>query len=243
MSLKYKVLGYFLKEKSKAEVHWVLLKWSTYYKDLSIINQEIFQIRTLIFIKTTRFLSDPNFYISPEMKIVISSAFTQVTFGLKIVTFSKFNTIFIAPSSYTYKKAHQFFDGDVNVKTSRVNLSWPAVERGFKISDDALNLCIHEFGHCLIIENSKRNYIGIFNENNFKSYSNTANYFIAQIRAAENSFLRNYGGENLMEFFSVSLESFFEKPDEFSQKLPKLYNSLAQLLNQDPRKKEHPKLS
>ena len=102
------------------------------------------------------------------MKIVISSAFTQVTFGLKIVTFSKFNTIFIAPSSYTYKKVNQFFDGDVNIKTSRVNLSWPAVKRGFKISDDALNLCIHEFGHCLIIENPKRKYIGIFNENNLK---------------------------------------------------------------------------
>jgi Mlc titration factor MtfA (ptsG expression regulator) len=243
LSFKYKILGYFFKEKSKTEVHLVLLKWNAYYKDLSTINQEIFQIRTLIFIKTTRFLSDPNFYVSPEMKIVISSAFTQVTFGLKIVTLSKFNTIFIAPSAYTYKKINQFFDGDVNIKTSRVNLSWPAVEQGFKISDDALNLCIHEFGHCLIIENSKRNYMGIFNENNLESYKNTAIYFINEVRADEHSFLRNYGGENLMEFFSVSLESFFEKPNEFSQKLPKLYNSLAQLLNQDPRKKEHPKLN
>lgn len=242
MDFKYKILGYFLREKSKAEVHLVLLKWSTYYKDLSTINQEIFKIRTLIFIKTTRFLSDPNFYVSPEMKILISSAFTQVTFGLKIITLSKFNTIFIAPSSYTYKKVNQFFDGDVNIKTSRVNLSWPAVKRGFEFSDDALNLCIHEFGHCLIIENHKRKYIGIFNENNLERYKNTAIYSMDQIRTMEHSFLRNYGGENLMEFFSVSLETFFEKPDEFSQKLPKLYNSLAKLLNQDPRKKEHPKL-
>lgn len=243
MHIKYQILGHFFKQESKREVDSVLLKWNSYYKGLSTVNQEVFQIRTLLFIKTTRFLSEANFYVSPEMKIVISSAFTQVTFGLKIVTLSKFNTIFIAPSSYTYKKINKLFDGDVNLKTSRVNLSWPAVERGFKISDDALNLCIHEFGHCLIIENAKRKYIDVFNENNLESYKNTAIYLLAEIRATENSFLRNYGGENLMEFFAVSLEAFFEKPEEFSEKLPKLYNSLVQLLHQDPRKKQHPKLS
>lgn len=243
MYIKYQILGFFFKQATKNEVNSVLLKWNAYYKGLSTVNQAIFQNRTLLFLKTTRFLSDSNFFVSHEMKIVISSAFTQLTFGLKTATLSKFNTIFITPSSYSYKNRNQLFDGDVNIKTNRINLSWPAVERGFKISNDALNLCIHEFGHCLLLENTKTTYFSIFSKANFIQLKNTALQQMEKMRKTENSFLRPYASENFMEFFAVSLEAFFEKPQEFSKELPILYDSLARLLRQDPRRKRFPILN
>jgi Mlc titration factor MtfA (ptsG expression regulator) len=36
------------------------------------------------------------------------------------------------------------------------------------------------------------------------------------------------------EFFSVAVENFFERPQEFKTILPELYSILAQLLRQDP---------
>jgi len=219
------------------------MTWNSYYKNLSESNKEIFRIRTLIFLKTTNFDSEFGFLLKNEMKIIISSAFVQITFGLKPVTLSKFNHIFIAPKSYSYKNNKSVYKGDVNPYTKSVNLSWPAVEKGFKISDDAVNLSIHEFGHCLIIENSKRSYLSrIFKERNLNNWKIHAKKKLIKIRSKENKVLRDYGGTNLMELFSVSLETFFEKPEYFSKESSDLYFSLCKLLNQDPRNKLDPLL-
>ena len=175
------------------------------------------------------------------MKIVISSAFTQITFGLGLTALYKFNTIFIAPSSYAYKNNNVLFDGDVNVHTGRVNLSWPAVKTGFKSPNDGLNLSIHEFGHCLIIENSKRSqFYSIFNARKLAAWKKEAIIELEAIRTNNQSFFRAYGGENLMELFAVSLEVFFEKPDLFNTHAPKLYTRMCALLRQDPRNKMNP---
>ncbi len=236
MKFKYKLLSILFANATKSETHAVLYHWNSYYKNLSTANQAVFLIRTLLFLKTTNFLSEPTFLLTREMKIVVSSAFTQITFGLNLLTFSKFNTIFIAPRAYSYKNRDLLFDGDVNVRTGRINLSWPAVEYGFKISNDALNLAIHEIGHCLIIENSKGYALSsILNSEKLDTWKVLAFEQMKIIHTQNDSFFRNYGGENLMEMFSVSLEAFFEKPVAFHQNAPVLYLSMCELLQQDPR--------
>ena len=49
---------------------------------------------------------------------------------------------------------------------------------------------------------------------------------------------RDYGSTNLGEFFSVSLEVFFEKPAYFAEHLPNLFKHTCLLLNQYPLSKE-----
>nr|WP_111710134.1 zinc-dependent peptidase [Lutibacter citreus] len=231
----------FFKQKSKLECHNVLVTTNFYYKNLSENNKNIFRIRTLIFIWTTNFNSEPQFSLNNKMKIIISSAFVQITFGLKINTLDKFNNIFITPRSYSYKNNKTLFDGDVNLYTKKINMSWPAIEKGFKIPDDAMNLSIHEFGHCLIFENSTRSYLSkIFKEKNFDQWKKQAEYKFQKIKLNKNKVLRDYAGTNLIEFFSVSLEAFFEKPEYFEKNEPKLYLSMVKLLKQDPRKKLNP---
>lgn len=241
LTLKYKLFSILFKQSTKNECHNILWTSNSYYKNLSESNKHIFQIRTLLFLWTTNFNSKPGFLLTNKMKIIISSAFVQITFGLKIVTLSKFNNIFITPKSYTYKNHKAVFDGDVNLYTKRVNMSWPAIEKGFQITDDALNLSIHEFGHCLIFENATKSYLWrIFKERDFEHWKNHAKKKILKIKSKENIVLRDYAGTNLLEFFSVSLETFFEKPDYFEYNEPELYLSLSKLLNQDPRHKSNP---
>ncbi len=175
------------------------------------------------------------------MKIIISSAFVQITFGLKTDTLNKFNDVFVAPSSYSYKNNTAVFKGDVNIATRKVNMSWPAIEKGFKITDDALNLSIHEFGHCLIFENHTRSYFSkIFNKGDFENWKSQAKTKFKKIKAKENIVLRDYAGTNLVEFFSVSLETFFEQAAYFKENEPELYESMTQLLKQDPINKKNP---
>ena len=54
------------------------------------------------------------------------------------------------------------------------------------------------------------------------------------IRRGENNFLKSYGGINMTEMFAVCVEAFFEQPEEFQKELPKIYNTMVVLLNQDP---------
>jgi Mlc titration factor MtfA (ptsG expression regulator) len=175
------------------------------------------------------------------MKIIISSAFVQITFGLKIDTLDKFNDIFVTQRPYSYKNNTAIFDGDVNLYKKNVNMSWPAIERGFEIPDDALNLSIHEFGHCLIFENSSRSYLSrIFKESDLDNWKKHAEAKFQKIKSKDNKVLRDYAGTNLIELFSVSLETFFEQPEYFENNEPKLYLSMTKLLKQDPRNKLNP---
>jgi Mlc titration factor MtfA (ptsG expression regulator) len=140
-----------------------------------------------------------------------------------------------------YKNGSSVYKGDVNSYNKSVNLSWPAVEKGFQITNDGLNLSIHEFGHCLLLENSKRSYLSrIFDEKELELWKIIAKSKISKIKSERSSILRDYAGTNLIEMFSVSLEVFFEKPNEFWRKEPELFNSMRKLLNQDPRNKQQP---
>ncbi len=241
MNIKYKLISAFFRRKSKIECHNILLLTNSYYKNLSENNKDIFRIRTLMFLNTTNFSSDPGFLLTNRMKIIISSAFVQITFGLKILTLDEFKHIFITPSSYSYKNNKALFDGDVNIYTKRVNMSWPAIKKGFEINDDAINLAIHEFGHCLIYENTKRSYISrIFQEKEFNIWRKLAKAKAFKIKSKENKILRDYAGNNMSELFSVSLETFFEQPEKFRNHESKLYFCMTRLLKQDPRNKINP---
>jgi Mlc titration factor MtfA (ptsG expression regulator) len=241
LNLKYRIIGSFFRERSKNECHKVLETSNTYYKNLSEVNKKTFQIRTLVFLWTTNFSTEQGFLLTNKMKIIVSSAFVQITFGLTINTLKKFNSVFIAPRSYSYKNNKALFKGDVNLYTKKVNLSWPAVAHGFDVSDDAMNLTIHEFGHCLIFENASNTYLSkVFKDEAFENWKQQAIIKFQKIKLKQNKVLRPYAGTNLIELFSVSLEAFFEQPDFFEKHEPALYASMIKLLRQDPRRKLNP---
>lgn len=244
MIIKYQLLHLFLKEKTLDECDDILLKWNVYYQKLSEVNKKIFRIRTLLFVRTTFFETEAGLPLTNEMKILISSAFVQITFGLKQDVLKIFKDIYITPRPYSYNHLEGTFEGDVNPYTRTVNLTWPTIEKGFKISNDGMNLAIHEFGHCLILENSKRSYLSrIFKESELENWKILAHKKIEKIQLKKNRLLRDYAGTNLMELFAVAIEEFFERPDDFYSKEPELFFSFCRLLNQDPRQKSNPKLS
>ncbi|WP_405395588.1 zinc-dependent peptidase [Maribacter sp. Asnod2-G09] len=242
MNVKHTFVNFFLKSSSKHECHEVLSKWNSYYTALTEKHQESFVVRTLLFLNTTKFGATEGFELTTEMKLVISSAFVQITFGLKQDVLSIFKTIFVTPTSYSYTGRDVLYDGDVNTVTKRVNLSWPAVEKGFVITDDGLNIAIHEFSHCLIIENAKGSYFSkAFKDADLNAWKELATKKIPLIREGKYTIFRDYGGTNLMELFAIALETFFEQPHEFYSYSPTFYRTTAKVLKQDPRNGKNPK--
>ncbi|MEQ8910007.1 MAG: zinc-dependent peptidase [Vicingaceae bacterium] len=221
-------------KKEKKLVHHVLLNWSTYYQLLSAKKRKRFVLRCIRFYKSINWKSHNKQSPSKQSKIIVSSAFTQITFGLRKHTLKDFDTILLLPRSYRYIKSDLMFNGDVNLSKKRITLAWPAVDKGFQIPDDSLNLCLHEFSHCLMLENQMSLFFSFFHSQDWKNYQAVAQKKMQQMKNGQTLFLRAYGGTNQMEFFAVALEGFFEQPAEFKRFEPLLYASLVRLLNQNP---------
>ncbi len=222
----------------------VLSEYNTYYVHLSLSCKKKFRLKTLYFLHNIYFDSDRNFKLEKSMKILISSAFAQITFGLHKSKLDVFKLINVTPAPYSYSHSDLLFNGDTNFATKTINLCWPVVKAGFEINDDALNLAIHEFGHAIMLEDSRKNLLfgKALNKKVFDTWKHFAMIKLEKIRAKKNVVLRDYGGTNIMELFSVCLEAFFENSDQFHEKEADLYNSMVTLLKQDPRNKETPLL-
>lgn len=212
-----------------------MLHWSEYYSHLPPVKQRKFVLRTIRFFRSIIWEYHETFTLSKQAKIIISSAFTQITFGFKKHKLHDFETILVMPRSYSYIRTKLLFNGDTNLMKTRITLAWPAVKKGFEIPDDSMNLCIHEFAHCLVLEDRVSLFYRFFNKTEYQEFTYLAERIMPRVKRGESKVLRKYGGTNLMEFFAVSIETFFENPMLLYQHEPELFKSLKTLMKQDPR--------
>ena len=63
-------------------------------------------------------------------------------------------------------------------------------------------------------------------------FINLARAEMQLINEGHKSFFRDYAATNDHEFFAIAVENFFERPDEFRQNYPQLFEILAKLLSQ-----------
>jgi hypothetical protein len=113
-----------------------------------------------------------------------------------------------------------------------MSFSWTSFIQGYKVSDDNLNLGLHEFTHALRFNSVRGETSDYFFENYFPKWYNYAKHEFLRIRAGKESIFRKYGGANINEFLSVVVEHFFESPLQFQKEHPLLYSATAILLNQ-----------
>lgn len=224
--------------------HRTLNAYSEYYQYLTSENKKRFLKRLYILLRFIRFIPKGLPHVTEEMKVVIGSAIIQITFGLDNYLVSRFNTIYVVPRAYRFRDYKEPFLGHVDFASEIVCFSWQDVKTGFFIADDAVNVALHEMAHCLEKENTFRQIFNtFFDSKKWNIWAERAYKKMQIIRRRENQFLKNYGGQNMHEMFAVCIETFFEKPDEFRHYLPELFDSLRELLNQDPTRRENPILN
>lgn len=227
----------------KKSCHLILLASNSYYQQLNAEMQKVFVLRTMYFLKNIHFRSSKEIRLNYEIKVMVASGFIQITFGLRRYRLRSFETIYIAHKPYMYKDIGVLYHGDTNPKLARINLVWKVVEKGFLIPDDALNLSIHEFSHALILDNKNRmSFRKFYRHKDLILYLLAAKVEMHRIRDGKNSIFRAYGATNLMEFFAVSVEAYFEQTKRFAQENTLLFERMSLLLKQDPRKQENPRL-
>ncbi len=206
---------------------------SDFYNTLSGEGKDIFIKKCSQFIFDKRFIGMEGLVITDEIQIRVASTAVQVTYGLSNSAFSHYHTVKIFPESFYSKFHNNYLKGGAST-SGTLYFSWKDFEFGFSDPGDRYNLGLHEMAHALRFQ---LKHGGDFDKR-FASYSDhweeIALPEFESMNSGNSSFLREYGGTNLEEFFAVCIEHFFEVPVEFKKQLPDIFNHLCFLLNMDP---------
>lgn len=209
----------------------ILAQNFTFYNRLKPKYKRYFEHRIANFIKTYEFIGR-DISVTDEMKISIAATAIMLTFGMRDYLNPLFKRIIIFPDIYYSEQTEKHHKGEFNPKLSSIVFSWKHFKEGIEISNDNLNLGLHEFTHAFHLHslNSEKATAILFNEslqNLFKIVSNPQ----IKKQLISSGFLRDYAYENQFEFVAVLLEYFFESPQEFKSNFSSIFIKVKHMIN------------
>jgi MtfA peptidase len=178
-------------------------------------------------------------------KVLVASSAIIPIFGFRDWEYRNLGEVLVFPGSikrYKDEKSEAVSEviGRVNPfqNDHYVTLSKPALEQGFNDMADRKNVGIHEFAHLLDqadgeIDGTPKAYLPA---ELVRPWQELMYRKIQKIENGESD-IHPYGATNEAEFFAVVTEYFFEKPDQLSQKHPKLYELLTKIFDQNPKRR------
>ena len=209
-----------------------------FYKSLTLPERKEFEYRVSYLTQNKEFMGRKDLVVTDRMKVLIAATIAQIGFGFEFITFEDFDKIIIFPKAYYSNYTGHYHKGEVNA-SGVIVLSWADFLEGFRVSDDGINVGLHEIAHALRLEDAiPGNEFHFLKDTDLALWNAAAELEYDNIRAGKPSFIRSYAGTNRQEFFAVSVEQFFEQPQEFYDALPELYKAMAGLIKQNPLKRK-----
>jgi MtfA peptidase len=217
------------------EYRTILQKYFTYYQKLTAENKIRFERKVVQFIYGKQFIPRNIDEVTVEAKVLIAASAVQLTFGLPHVYLSFFTKILVYPDDYYSSLTKRYHKGEVNPRFGIIVLSWQSFVDGYIYPNDSKNLGLHEMAHALRLEVFIRSEeFPPFEEDLLEQFDAYAHRICNDPAFEGQTFFRPYACTNEHEFFSVAIENFFERSQEFKDTLPELYQILTRLLLQDP---------
>ncbi|GHC56437.1 zinc-dependent peptidase [Ulvibacter litoralis] len=204
----------------------------SFYKKLSEKHKKQFCHRVARFIADKEFVGREGVVVTEKMKVLIAATGCMLSFGRKNYEYSLIEFILIYPKEFYSAVNAAYHKGEFNPRERALVLSWADFETGYKISDDNLNLGIHEFMHAMQLEARQSKDIDAVRFG--KQFQNILTQLTNQDlkdKLDETRYFRAYAFTNQYEFMAVLAEYFIESPSDFKTHFPKLYNYTQKLLN------------
>ena len=225
-------IPYFEREIT-SEQKTILSKEFDFYNKLEAKQKKRFEHRLANYLRNKRFVGREGFEISEEVQVLISATAVMLTFGFRNYMLPMVETILVYPSVFYSTTNETYHKGEFNPMLRIMALSWEHFVDGYDISNDNINLGIHEFAHVIHLSSLKSNDISsiIFAEN-FKEMTDfLSKNQVLRERLIASEYFRDYAYTNQFEFVAVIIETFIETPADFRQQFPMLYKKTRQMLN------------
>lgn len=212
--------------------HSVLRREFAFYSRLSDKRKIYFEHRVSTFLSRYQLVGNGISIDNEEVKMIVAGTYVMLTFGMRQYLTTVFDKIIIYPSVYYSTVNDQYHKGEFNPKLKAVVFSWDDFLSGHQITNNNINLGLHEFTHALHIGSRKRLYssdvIFIDEFNAILEYLENANF---RQKMLDDDYFRDYAFENQFEFLAVLLEHFFETPEEFNRFYPELFTHVKRMIN------------
>lgn len=222
--------AYFYVEVNK-ELQTFIETNCTYYSYLNEQLKKDFLKRVQSFINDKQFKAYENCSFGNIEIFTIAYHAVILSFGLKHYLFDEFDEIFIGENSLPNTNYNKKIAGLTSTQ-GYMFFSKNAIIDGLKNPKDGYNILFHEFAHGLCIQ-AMLSGEDILNDSLFKRWMKSCSNYLDEIEQGKKIFLREYAFTNYQEFFAVSVESFFERSEEYVSSFPEHYQNMCTLLNQN----------
>ncbi|WP_432671982.1 zinc-dependent peptidase [Flavobacterium sp. SM2513] len=223
---------YPFSRKVTASQQAILRKEFSFYSRLSKKRKEYFDHRVSTFLSRYKFVGNGISVENDDVRMIVAGTYVMLTFGMRQYLTSVFDKIILYPSVYYSTVNEQYHKGEFNPHMKAVVFSWNDFLSGHQITNNNINLGLHEFTHALHIGSKKRHYssdvIFIDEFNAILEYLEDADF---RQKMLNDDYFRDYAYENQFEFLAVLLEHFFETPEEFNRIYPKLFSHVKRMIN------------
>lgn len=203
-----------------------------FYGLLSKRHKREFRHRVAMFIANKKFVGRQGLEVTDRMKTLIAAVGCMLSFGRKHYEYSLIDYILIYPEEFYSTMNEHHHKGEFNPREKALVLSWKDFENGYRITDDNLNLGIHEFMHAMQLEAKKsRDLDSTRFGKQFQNILKRLTHQEVKDKLDETRYFRSYAFTNQYEFMAVLAEYFIESPIEFKEHFPELYDHTKKLLN------------
>jgi Mlc titration factor MtfA (ptsG expression regulator) len=226
---------YFRPKKIAPDKEFILRQKFHFYNNLTEQEKAYFHHRVACFLEKYQFIPRDGFTITEEVKTLVAATYVMLTFGIRRYLTDSFDKVIIYPGEYLSSQSQEYYKGEFNPRMKAVVFSWKDFIEGYEISNDNLNLGIHEFSHVIHCHSMNNNDASSLA---FKKYYTQlykeVNYEPNREKLISSDYFRIYAYTNPYEFVSVIIEHYFETPLEFQSKFPELYINVSRMLNHKP---------
>lgn len=212
----------------------------SYYRRLDEKNKLIFEEKIKDFLSYVR-IDGIDTTVDEIDKLLVASSAVIPVFGFKKWKYYNLNNVLLYPDSFNkekflasgYEKNTLGMIGNGPMQNVMI-LSKPSLRWGYQ-SGSTSNTGIHEFVHLLDKEDGEVDGLpeALLNKKQNPTWLNLVNKNIESIMNGESD-ISSYAASNRAEFFAVTSEYFFNRPDLFKENHPELFEILSEVFNQNP---------
>lgn len=187
--------------------------------------------------------------VTTEMRVLVAAQAALLLLNRRGASFRNLRQVLLYPQPFIVERAvpnglglmddsRRVLSGE-SWQQGQVILSWPDVLAGAAVPDDGHNVVIHEFAHQLDQETGQANgapFVAGRAARQRWAATMKAEFDALQQRVAQGreGLIDAYGATDPAEFFAVTSELFFERPQALAAAHPQLFRELAGCYRTNP---------
>lgn len=209
------------------------------------------RLRNLIkvFLHDKQFVGCAGQQINDEIRVTIAAQACLLILNRSNNPYQDLNSILVYPSTFVATREIRDDLGLVSTNhiallgeswsQGKIILAWDNVETGVRNLHDGRNVVLHEFAHQLDNESGAHNGAPLLlTRGAYKSWAHVFSKEFEELQQeatnGRKSLINHYGATNPAEFFAVTTETFFERPEKMHHSHRELFQELVKFYGIDP---------